>query len=179
MRVMKKRQQPWLIIVVACAAGAGCSQLGGDNGQGNPVAPSNVSAVQGTWNGTLTRPNGQVLSLRWIAAPGKVNGFDGLTGPMTLTGPTASASALGEASTAGNDKQGYTVGLWLRDATPPSGCRVTAGLQQGQTGDPYRAPYTTITATSTIFVAGDCRGVFTGGSQFTNLTEVVSISLSK
>jgi hypothetical protein len=169
----------WLI-AAACAAGIGCGKLGGgDNGQGNPVAPSNVNAVQGTWNGTLTRPSGQVVALRWNAAGGKVNGFDGLTGPLTLTGPTASTSVLGEAGTAGNDKLGYTVGLWLRDATPPSGCRVTAGLNQGQTGDPYPSPYTTITATSTLFVAGDCRGVFDGGSQQTNLTETVRISLSK
>jgi len=165
----------WLI-AVACTAGAGCS---GDNGQGNPVAPGNVNAVQGIWNGTLTRASGQIVALRWIASAGQVNGFDGLSGPMTFTGPSASASALAEAGTAGNDNQGYTIGLWLRDATPASACRITAGLQQGQTGDPYRAPYTTITATSTMFVAGDCRGVFDGGTQFTNLTETVRISLSK
>lgn len=119
------------------------------------------------------------MTLRWTASAGKVNGFDGLTGPMTLTGPSASTTRLAEASTAGNDKQGYNVGLWLRDATPPSSCRVNAGPQQGQTGDPYPAPYKTVTATSTIFVVGDCRGVFDGGSQTTNLTGTARISLSK
>lgn len=168
----------WLV-AAACAAGIGCGVFGGgNNSANNPVAPSNVNTVQGTWNGTLTRPGGQVITIRWNAASGKVNGFDGLTGTMTLTGPGASTSVLAEAGTAGNDKQGYTIGLWLRDATPPSAC-VVRGNPQAQTGDPYTAPYTTITTNSAISVAGDCRGVFDGGTQFTNLSETVRISMSR
>lgn len=165
------------LLLVAVMAVVSC---GGDANSGNPVAPSNVNAVQGGWTGTLTRPGGQIVALRWDANPGKVGteGFDGLVGPMTLTGPSTSTSVAVTAGTAGNDKGGYTLRLQFNDATPPSACGVK-GQSAAQTGDPYAAPYTAITNTFTMYVVGDCRGVFDGGSQFTNLTETVRISLSK
>jgi hypothetical protein len=167
-----------LCVLAACLT-AGCKGGGNGNEANSPVGPSNSSKVQGGWTGTLTRPGGQVLQVRWDVGISSGSNGDELTGTVTLTGPSASTTAAARGLTGGNDKSGYNLHLQWSDMTPPAACSVKASSTT-QSGDPYPSPYTTITASLQVFVNGDCRGIFDGATTpFANITETARLSLTK
>jgi hypothetical protein len=165
-------------VVAACVASVGCN--GGNNSSGSPTGPDNSGKVIGGWTGTLTRPGGQVLTLKWDA--GLVSAPEGqnLSGNMTITGPSGNTTSVAKGITAGNDKNGYSIFIQFTDTTPQAPCSVKANSAT-QTGDSYPSPYTTITVPSLqVFVNGQCQGIFDGaGTQNVNLQEFVRMVLTK
>src|SRR6185295_10514035 len=162
------------------AGGSGCGAAGG-NSANSPVAPGNENNVTGGWTGTLTRPNGLApLSLHWDAhVETQSNGVPVITGTMTITGASAAVSAIAATTVGGNDKIGYGVYLTFQETTPPSVCKVQ-GFPQGSVGVPYTAPYTSIDIPAfTISYVADCRGLFDGATQQTNVSETARVLLTK
>lgn len=159
-----------IISVIGCKSGS--------NSANSPTSPSNSSNVQGGWTGTLTRPNGLLsISLKWEAQIVSGANSDYLAGPITFTGTGASVTSRGEGQSGGNDEIGYKMYFAVQEATPPSSCKI---IGYPSSAEPYVAPYTTITVSAfNITYVADCRGLFDGATQQTNLSETVRLVLTK
>ena len=154
---------------------------GGSNSANSPTSPSNTP-VLGVWTGTLTRPGGNPpLSIRWETPT--LNDYK-FSGPLTLSnGQGVSVQATGEGGTAGNDNQGYKILVWFQsDAVAPN-CTVRGNSEGAQSqsstpqGDPFPAPYTTITVSAFNITYVGCTALL--GPTGLNLAETVQLRLVK
>lgn len=160
-----------VLVVSALVASVGCS--GGGNSANSPVSPSNTTLL-GVWTGTVTRPAGfPPLSVRWETPT--LNDYS-LTGPLTLTnGSGVSVTVTGQGNTAGNDRLGYTIHMSFQsDAVSPN-CTVRGNTTGSQTGDPFPAPYKSISVPAFNVTYASC-GALVGQN---NLQETAQLSLTK
>jgi hypothetical protein len=169
---MSSRTHVVLSLAVALAA---CG--GGNNAKNSPTGPSGSPAA-GTWTGTLARPGGLApMQVRWQASP---EGEYSLTGPMTLTNNGTSVTITAKGSTAGNDKSGYSIHMMLSsnsgDIPAFPSCAIRGNTSGGGQGDPFKQPYTSISAPAVDISYTGC-AAFVDNSPF--VQERVALTLSK
>lgn len=160
---------------------------GGGDESSSPTAPSGsggAAPTAGAWRGTITRPGGLgTLSLRWEAA----TNADGLSGPLTLTNGAASVTVTARGNTSGNDRLGYVIFVSFNQnagEAPATGCAIIgASTPATQAGDPFPAPYTSISVPRFDISYSGCRGglIDTGypNAQSNFLRETVRLELAK
>ena len=173
---MSLKLQKWLVVSLV----AGMAACGGNNSKNSPTGPSGSSAA-GTWTGTLTRPGGAApISVRWEA---KVQGESDLTGPMTLTNGGATVTITAKASTAGNDKSGYSIHMQLSsnsgDIPAFPSCAVRGNTAGNGQGDPFAQPYTAISVPNLDISYAGCAGFVDYSGQANFLQETARLSLNK
>jgi hypothetical protein len=159
-----------VVVVCTLVATFGCK---GSNSANSPVAPGSTTLL-GVWTGTVTRPGGSVLSVRWETP--NLNDFS-LTGPLTLTNSATggSVTVTGQGNTAGNDRSGYTIHMSLQtDAVFPN-CTVRGNTSSPQGGDPFPSPYRSISVPAFSISYFGCEA-FLGQN---NVQETVQLNLTK
>jgi hypothetical protein len=157
-----------LVAATSCGGGGG-----GGNSANSPVSPGNTTLL-GVWTGTITRPDGLgTVSVRWETP--NLNDYS-LTGPVTLSNSSgATAELMAQGNTAGNDNNGYTIWMSFQSNAVAPNCTVRGATSGSQQGDPFPAPYRTITVPAFSITWIGC-AAFVGSI---NLAETVQLNLVK
>jgi len=150
---------------------------GGDHMKDSPLAPGST-VVNGTWTGTLTRPNGLgTLTLKWDTSAAQ----NGLSGPMTLTNAanvSVTIKATGQVS--GNDTNGYRIRLdFSSNAGDIAGFPACTVGGSPNSDDSFPSPFTKITVAAFQITYLKCNGFVDPTPPRDNVQEVVQLSLNK
>jgi hypothetical protein len=167
-----------LLLAAVVSWTAGCSKLGGGSATENsPVGPSSNFNVTGTWTGTLSRPDGSTVAVRWQAATG--SGEGALSGPVTLTYNGVSVTVPGLASVAGNDRSGYTflLGMMGKPGDTPAlpNCYVIGTTP----AESFRSPYNSISTSPFDITYNNCSGFIAPPPQRLQVGESTRLTLNK
>jgi hypothetical protein len=167
-----------VLITTALISSAGCAKLG--IGGDSPTGPSGSNSLQGTWTGTLSRPNGLAsMTVSWQAG---AQGSDfGYVGPMTITNGTTTVTAPSRGSTAGNSNSGYTLYFTINPeqdgpTTGLAGCTVRASPSAGSPS--LAQPFKNIAITLQVTYNG-CSGLVTHAPGSNFLAETSLLTLTK
>ena len=134
--------------VMACKSGSGGSG-------GSPSAPTaDGGGLPGTWSGTLSRPNGQALTVRWQI--GSASGDGANTGPITLTNGSTSITVPARAASSGSDSIGYDLHVSINSSPGEVAGMPSCVVRASPTGGAVRftAPYRTISIPLQVFYTG-------------------------
>ena len=157
--------------ILVVILGVGC---GGGNSADSPTSPGNTTLL-GAWTGSVVRPGGlPPLSVRWETPT--LTDYS-LTGPLTLTNSNGvSVTVTGQGNTSGNDRQGYEIHMSFQSSAVSPECTVRGNSAGSQSGDPFPAPYRSISVPTFSISYSSCAALIGGQG---NLQETVQLNLTK
>ena len=174
---------PLAATVLVLLSVAACSKLGGggSNTENSPVGPSSNFNVSGTWTGSLSRPDGSTVAVRWQVTMGKDDrGNDIMTGPMTLTYNGVSVTAPGRGVPSGNDRSGYTIHFSMMgkpgDTPALPSCYVIGSVVDAA---PFTQPYTSISTAPFDVSYNNCTGFINPPPQRLQVVESTRFNATK